>query len=488
MSTLSPPLFLLFFFFFLRFTGLIIATAQSSPHPDYGDCPPPPPPAHPLCPPPPYPHPNPPYLPPPTPDKPPQPSPPTPSIPSTPPAPSIPSNPPTPSIPSPPSVPSPPSQGFENERIKKAYLAIQKFKTKIKYDPFNIVKSWKGPNVCNYKGFRCAVRPDVKKRAVAVADFNGYNFGGGDDLQLPGFLDELTDLTLFHANSNNFTGSIPAHLGSRIRFFYEIDLSNNKYVGKFPKHILSAKNASYIDIRYNSFSGGLPAEVFNHDTDVLFLNNNGFSGPLPDNIGDSSAMYLTFANNRFSGQIPRSIGRCENLLEVLLLNNRFSGCLPTEIGNLTKVRIFDAGKNKLTGPIPHSFACLPEMRDLNLARNKLYGAVPESVCQLPKLTNLSLSSNYFTQVGPACRKLIDKKVLDVKDNCILDLPGQKSAEECGKFFSGRTNCPNVKTLMSYVPCKKGENSDRRLTEVDEEESVPAPASFAYLALRPHKLR
>ncbi|CAN1854500.1 Uncharacterized protein At4g06744 [Linum perenne] len=448
-TTLSPPpppLSLLFFIILLfHFPGVIVGS------PDYGDCPPPPPPPNPLCPPPPYPHPHPPYLPPP-------------SNPSPPPS--------TPSTPPPQLIPAPP---------------LQKLKTKIKYDPFNITKSWKGPNVCNYKGFGCAVRPDVKKRTVAVADFNGYNFGGGDDLQLPGFLDELTDLTLFHANSNNFTGSIPPHLGSRISFFYEIDLSNNKFAGKFPNHILSAKNASFIDIRYNSFSGGIPAGVFNHETDVLFLNNNGFTGPLPDNIGDSSALYLTFANNRFSGQIPRSIGRCENLREVLLLNNRFSGCLPTEIGNLTTAKIFDAGNNKLTGPIPHSFACLAEMQDLNLSRNKLYGAVPESVCQLPKLANLSLSSNYFTQVGPACRKLIQKKVLDVRDNCILDLPGQKSANECSKFFSGRTNCPNVKTMMSYIPCKKGMNSDRRLTAVDEE-SAPTPASFAYLALKPHKLR
>ncbi|CAI0445855.1 unnamed protein product [Linum tenue] len=465
---------------------IIIGGETPSP-PDYGDCPPPPPPPEPICPPPAnFHYPPPPQHPPPTPSPPPHPKP-------SPPPPT-----PKPSPPPPPPPKRPPTPGFENERIAKAFKVIQRFRKKIKCDPQRITDSWRGNDVCSYKGFRCAVRPDINTKAVAAADFNGYGFGGdGDDLPLQGFLDELEDLTLFHANSNNFTGKIPPNLGSKIKYFYEIDLSNNKFAGGFPHEILDAHNASFIDLRYNRFSGRVPSRIFQQDLDVLFLNNNGFTGPLPDTVGDTPALYLTFANNRFSGQIPKSIGRCRSLLEVLFLNNQFSGCLPTEIGNLTQARIFDAGDNKLTGPIPHSFACLADIKDLNLARNQLYGAIPESVCQLPKLANLSLSSNYFTQVGPACRDLIKKKVLDVRHNCILDLPGQRSAAECGMFFSNKHTCPNEKTLMSYVPCKGGsgggKNSHQQSTTAAEAEELstapaPSPSSFTYHALRPHMLR
>ncbi|KAK7813954.1 uncharacterized protein CFP56_004119 [Quercus suber] len=61
----------------------------------------------------------------------------------------------------------------------------------------------------------------------------------------------------------------------------------------------------------------------------------------------------------------------------------------------------------LIGPIPQSFQCLFNIGLLNLARNQFYGEVPEAVCKLPNLYNFSLSYNYFTQVGPICRKWIE---------------------------------------------------------------------------------
>ncbi|CAN1307492.1 Uncharacterized protein At4g06744 [Linum perenne] len=472
--------------------GGILGVDSPAPSPDYGDCPPPPPPPEPICPPPsapppppPSPPPLPPTCPPPPPPLPPTYPPPPPPSPPPPPPPILRSPPPLPPpiLRSPPPRPSrpprPPPNKFENKRIERAFNSIKKFKTKIECDPFGITNSWKGNDVCKYEGFKCATRPDINTRAVAAADFNGYRFNGSN-LNLYELLNELVDLTLFHANSNNFTGKIPANLGSKIKYLFEIDLSNNKFSGGFPNEILDAVNATFIDLRYNSFSGDVPPQIFNQDLDVLFLNNNFFTGTLPENLGNTPAIYLTFANNKFTGQIPKSVGSCKNLLEVLFLNNKFSGCLPVEIGNLNKARIFDVGGNSIAGPIPASFGCLSAMEILNLARNKLDGAVPEALCELPKIANLSLSDNYFTQVGPACRDLIKKKILDVRWNCILDLPGQRSAAECDRFFSERHGCPNEKWMVEYVPCEKG--------KVELSSPAPAPASVTYHALKPHRLR
>uniref|UniRef100_A0A6M2F989 Leucine-rich repeat-containing N-terminal plant-type domain-containing protein n=1 Tax=Populus davidiana TaxID=266767 RepID=A0A6M2F989_9ROSI len=286
--------------------------------------------------------------------------------------------------------PNPPSNGFVSKNIERDYHIIQRFKKLITSDPMKITKKWVGKDVCNYPGFRCATVPDHKVTALAAADFNGYHFGGRD-LQLTGFLDQLPDLSVFHANSNNFTGPI-----------------------------------------------------------------------------------------------PKSIGNARNLLEVLFLNNELEGCLPYEIGKLNKAVVFDVGSNKLTGPIPHSFACLKKMEILNLAVNKFYGPVPEMVCDLPRLANLSLSYNYFTQVGPECRKLIKKRILDVRMNCILDLPGQRSAADCAKFFSKKRTCPNERSL-SYIPCRKGGYSSSLETS-DQQSMAPAAAPITYNALKPHKLR
>ncbi|XWS68059.1 hypothetical protein CRYUN_Cryun04dG0057900 [Craigia yunnanensis] len=398
-------------------------------------------------------------------------------------------------LPPPPPPPPPPCKFrteygcFENARLAKAHNVIQKFKKRIQVDDNSIkyTKTWQGNDVCKYKGFKCKKRPDVKEKAVAAVNFNGAKFAGCDSsLPLDGFIDGLDDLTIFHANSNNFTGTVPYGI-SKIQYLYEIDLSNNKMVGDFPMEVLGAMNLTFLDLRFNSIKGVVPPQVFKLDLDVLFINNNNFEQRLPDNLGDTAVLYLTFANNNFSGPIPPSIGRAPNLLEVLFLNNQLKGCLPYEIGNLSQATVFDVGSNKLTGPIPYSFGCLKKIELLNLANNEFFGEVPEIVCQLSKLENFSLSNNYFTQVGPACRNLILKKKLDVRNNCILDLPSQRSKAECANFFS-RKQCCERKESFKWVPCIKGSyNYSNSKEKSDQESTASLPSARTYSTLIPHRL-
>ncbi|KAL6209824.1 hypothetical protein ACLB2K_020763 [Fragaria x ananassa] len=347
--------------------------------------------------------------------------------------------------------------------------------------------TWKGNNPCNFTGFICGVVPVYNQDAVAGVNFNGRKLAGkwgGKErqLSLDGFLDQLPDLVFFHANSNNFTGQVPIGT-SKLKYFFELDLSNNKLDGGFPYEVLSAPNLTFLDLRFNNYQGSVPPQVFLYkDIDVVFLNNNNFNEQIPDAVGSSTAHYLTFANNKFWGPIPRTIGNAsKTLFEVLFLNNRLSGCLPMEIGKLNQATLFDVSCNQLTGPIPQSFACLTKMEILVLDNNQFYGAVPELVCKLPRLTNLSLANNYFTQVGPACRKLIKKGFLHVDNNCILDLKDQRPKSECASFFSKPRYCPNERSLL-YIPCKgqySGENSKKL------EHRGQASAPLTYGTLRPH---
>ncbi|KAJ9674342.1 hypothetical protein PVL29_023724 [Vitis rotundifolia] len=153
------------------------------------------------------------------------------------------------------------------------------------------------------------------------------------------------------------------------------------------------------------------------------------------------------------GPIPRSINKAlSTLTEVLFLNNMLAGCLPLEIGFLKEARVFDAGNNRLTGPIPFSLGCLEKVEQLSLAGNLFYGMVPEVLCQLPNLLNLSLYDNYFMQVGPACRSLILKGLLDIRKNCIPDLPFQRSVVECADLFQYPRFCPYMASY-THIPCK-----------------------------------
>ncbi|KAK6115933.1 hypothetical protein DH2020_008202 [Rehmannia glutinosa] len=195
-----------------------------------------------------------------------------------------------------------------------------------------------------------------------------------------------------------------------------------------------------------------PPELFTRNIDALFLNNNNFMTRLPESIGATNILYLTLANNKFFGPIPRGIAEAlSGLSEILLLNNFLSGCLPYELGLLKDAVVFDAGNNNLTGPLPFSLGCLENLEVLNFAGNMLYGNIPEILCGLGKLANLSLSDNYFTQVGPICRGLIQNGVLDVRKNCIPGQPFQRSMAECAGFFARTRYCPYMDTY-SQVPC------------------------------------
>ncbi|XP_055960354.1 uncharacterized protein At4g06744-like isoform X4 [Mercurialis annua] len=94
---------------------------------------------------------------------------------------------------------------FLDQRLAVVYPVIQNFKSTITSDPFGITKTWVGSNICTYKGFFCDNPPDNKSAiSVASIDFNGFQLSAPS---LNGFLDQLPDIALFHANSNFFSGN-----------------------------------------------------------------------------------------------------------------------------------------------------------------------------------------------------------------------------------------------------------------------------------------
>ncbi|KAK1414511.1 hypothetical protein QVD17_30257 [Tagetes erecta] len=383
-------------------------------------------------------------------------------------------SPPRPQISPPPSKPpQPPPPAFESPRLALVYPVIQAFKKKVTFDPKEVTKTWTGTNICrDYKGFFCDIVPHYNQIALSGVDFNHF-YLGGRNLTITDLLSGLPDIVFFHANSNNFTGSFPTDL-NKLKYFYELDLSNNKFSGEFPYRVLRATKLKFLDLRFNAFAGVVPPQFLRLNLDFLLINNNNFAKKLPENLGSTTANYVTVANNEFVGGIPPSIGQAsDTLFEVLFLNNWLSGCLPYEIGLLKKAYVFDVESNYLTGSIPHSFQCLKKMQVLNLARNNFYGVVPEMVCSLPELFSFTLAYNYFTEVGPRCRELIKNGVLDVKKNCIVDLPDQRSSADCANFFSRSHSCPN-ETSLTYVPCTQVYSS-AQLESSDVHLTAPAPA-------------
>ncbi|KAK8204547.1 hypothetical protein BKA81DRAFT_361167 [Phyllosticta paracitricarpa] len=281
---------------------------------------------------------------------------------------------------------------------------IQAFAKTVTVDPLGIVKTWQGDNPCKYKGFVCDKKPDTGVLSLAGVDFNQFHLRG-KNMILKGFLDQLVDLAIFHANSNGFLTTVPGNL-AQLPYLYELDFSNNKLSGSFPAGVLTVKGLTFLDVRFNMLTGSLPAEVFYPDLDVLFVNNNQLSGSISSELGKCRALYVTFANNQFSGSIPSEINNMEYIIEILFEHNQFTGSLPTDFGKLKYMTLFDASNNQLEGTIP------------------------ESLCGLPSLKWLVLKNNKFTEdLGPICLKALQMNKLDVAGNCIKNAPNQRAG--CG---------------------------------------------------------
>lgn len=135
---------------------------------------------------------------------------------------------------------------FIDQRLADVFPIIQTFKNTITSDPLGITTNWVGPNICNYTGFYCDYPPDnFTATTVASIDFNGFGLSAPT---LDGFIDQLPDLALFHANSNNFSGTISPKIAT-LKYLYELDLSNNLFSGAFPTSVLNLPTLSFLDIR-----------------------------------------------------------------------------------------------------------------------------------------------------------------------------------------------------------------------------------------------
>lgn len=163
---------------------------------------------------------------------------------------------------------------------------------------------------------------------------------------------------------------------------------------------------TFLDLRFNEFTGEVPAAVFEADLDALFLNDNLFSGEIPDTMWSDSILYLVLANNYFYGTIPE-IDPDSSLNEVLLSGNYLSGYLPTDWENVANLTLFDAGNNQLVG------------------------GIPEALCGLAAIEGLNLTANFFADaLGPVCTEAKANGILDISENCIAGEKYQRSAEEC----------------------------------------------------------
>ncbi|XP_039836853.1 leucine-rich repeat extensin-like protein 7 [Panicum virgatum] len=340
----------------------------------------------------------------------------------------------------PPPSPSPPAGAGAASSSSAApsqqeYTALQALKAAVTEDPRGALSSWRGANVCAYRGVYCSAPPDGAAAAgaptvVAGIDLNRAGLRG----TLPEAVSLLAHLTFLHLNSNRLGGAVPDSLRD-LQYLTELDLSNNLFSGPFPASTLLIPSLVYLDLRFNAFSGELPPDVFAKDLDAVFLNDNQFEGQIPETLWSSPATVITLANNRFTGPVPAAYGGYGGRVrEVLFLNNNLTGCVPEALGFLPSIQVLDLSYNALSGHLPGTLSCLSGIEVLNVAHNQLTGELPDLLCDLRRITNLSVSFNFFSGISQRCdRQLGSRGVFDFVGNCVPGRDMQRPQPECEGF-------------------------------------------------------
>ena len=361
--------------------------------------------------------------------------------------------------------PTPPTgSGSSVPKLSRAYAALQAWKSAITDDPFKILDTWVGTDVCSYKGVFCSDSQEEMNETpgpvVAGIDLNHANLQG----TLVKEVSLLTDMSLLHLNSNRFSGTLPDTFKD-LSSLQELDLSNNLFSGPFPIVTIYIPNLIYLDLRFNKFSGPLPEDLFNKKLDAIFVNNNQFEGQLPPNLGNSPASVINLANNKFRGNIPTSFGFMgSKLKEILFLNNQLTGCIPEGVGLFTDMQVLDVSSNSLMGHLPDTISCLEDIEVLNLAHNKLSGVLPDLVCSLRSLLNLTVSYNFFSGFSQECSKLFFRNVgFDFSANCIPGRNLQRPQPECSVIPGGGLNCLRIPAAQPLVCGSLGVASDTNTT-------------------------
>ncbi|XP_039031538.1 leucine-rich repeat extensin-like protein 4 [Hibiscus syriacus] len=346
---------------------------------------------------------------------------------------------------------NPTPSGPSASKLNSAYTALQAWKSAITDDPLGVLKTWDGLDVCSYKGVFCSDQQGGMDSSngppVVAIDLNHANLQG----ILVKELSALTDMSIFHLNSNRFSGTIPDTFKD-LSSLQELDLSGNYFSGPFPMVTLNMPNLVYLDLRFNTFSGSIPDGLFNKGLDAIFLNNNQFEGELPSNLGNSPASVINLANNKFNGNIPSSFGFISSKLkEILLLNNQLTGCIPQGVGMFSEMQVFDVSRNSLMGHLPDSISCLTDIEVLNLAHNKLSGVLPDVVCSLRSLMNLTVAYNFFSGFGQECSKSFFRDVgFDYSVNCIPGRDMQRPQPECSVIPGSGLSCLRIPSPQPLV--------------------------------------
>ncbi|KAL9373363.1 hypothetical protein Peur_032983 [Populus x canadensis] len=170
--------------------------------------------------------------------------------------------------------------------------------------------------------------PELERlRSLSYLNLNSNKLSG----ELPGNYASFTsELERFTVAGNRLTGQIPRFIANWTRLYY-LSLSGNDFEGKLPLELLfNMSKLKYLFVSDVRSSTSFPFPKYANMTEIrrLVIRNCSISGEIPPDIGDwSSLKYLDLSFNSLTGGIPDSMKKL-NFSKMFLTGNMLSGIVP----------------------------------------------------------------------------------------------------------------------------------------------------------------
>ncbi|KAI7726693.1 hypothetical protein M8C21_010969, partial [Ambrosia artemisiifolia] len=248
--------------------------------------------------------------------------------------------------------------------------------------------------------------------------------------QLPGDIEQFTELQILSLNSNNFIGSIPPSVGN-LKNLYWLDLSANKLTGsipvsnlKIPAGLDNLTHAKFFHLGDNQLSGSIPLRLFNSNMKLihLLLENNRLTGTIPSTLGlVTSLEVVRLDRNLLRGSVPSNINNLTNTTYLFLSNNQLTGPMP-DLTGMNVLKFVDLSNNTFDpSDVPSWLSTLQALTTIKMHNTNLGGELPATLFNIPQLQNVDLSNNQITgtlNIGsnPSTQlELVDLRLNNIED-------------------------------------------------------------------------
>ncbi|KAG5055412.1 hypothetical protein JHK85_007922 [Glycine max] len=293
--------------------------------------------------------------------------------------------------------------------------------------------------------------------------------------EFPSFILQCHNLTYLDISQNNWNGTIPESMYSKLAKLEYLNLTNSGLQGKLSPNLSMLSNLKELRIGNNMFNGSVPTEIgLISGLQILELNNISAHGKIPSSLGQLRELWsLDLRNNFLNSTIPSELGQCTKLTFLSLAGNSLSGPLPISLANLAKISELGLSdnsfsgqlsvllisnwtqlislqlqNNKFTGRIPSQIGLLKKINILFLYKNVFSGSIPVEIGNLKEMTQLDLSQNQFS--GPIPSTLWNLTNIQVVNLFFNELSGTVPMD-IGNLTSLQIFDVNTNNLYGEVP-------------------------------------